>query len=44
MGTQRSEHTATLLSNGEVLIAGGINFDNPEGLNSLATSELYDGQ
>lgn len=41
MGTVRVEHTATLLTNGDVLIAGGINFDNAEGLNSLSTAELY---
>jgi hypothetical protein len=37
MGTQRAAHTATLLPNGKVLIAGG--FNNSGG---LATAELFD--
>jgi hypothetical protein len=37
MGTQRAGHTATLLQNGKVLIAGGYN--NSE---ILATAELFD--
>jgi Galactose oxidase, central domain len=37
MGTQRAGHTATLLQNGKVLIAGGYN--NSE---VLATAELFD--
>src|SRR5262245_18997665 len=34
--TARFAHTATLLSNGQVLVAGGYN------MGSLASSELYD--
>ena len=37
LGIGRSGHTATLLSNGKVLVAGGYN-----GLNFLAGAELYD--
>ena len=36
MGTTRAAHTATLLNNGKVLVAGGFNPDN------LATAELFD--
>jgi hypothetical protein len=37
MTTPRTEHTATLLGNGKVLIAGGW-----DGFHSLSTAELYD--
>ncbi len=37
--TARDEHTATLLPNGKVLIAGGAGTD---GITPLATAELYD--
>src|SRR5207249_7546858 len=36
--TARSYHTATLLSNGEVLVAGGIDING----NATNTVELYD--
>jgi len=42
MTTARSLHTATLLSNGKVLIAGGIQFSGPQGTTAHATAELYD--
>jgi len=38
METVRSEHAATLLGNGNVLITGGINTNT---LHSLATAELF---
>jgi hypothetical protein len=38
MATAREEHTATLLGNGKVLMAGGGNDDN----NDLASAELYE--
>ena len=38
LNTARYLHTATLLPNGKVLVAGGFN----TGLSSLASSELYD--
>jgi len=40
MEIERSDHAAILLLNGEVLITGGINADNAEYLNSLASAEL----
>ena len=40
MEIERSEHAAILLVNGHVLITGGINGDNAEYLNSLASAEL----
>jgi hypothetical protein len=40
METERSEHAATLLVSGEVLITGGINAGNAD-LNSLGLAELF---
>src|SRR6266571_5213849 len=39
MATARADHTATLLENGEVLVAGGTGGGS---INPLATAELYD--
>lgn len=42
MNTARFAHTATLLSNGMVLIAGGTQFNNTTGtFSSLSSAELY---
>lgn len=40
MSTARHLHTATLLANGKVLVAGG--FDNADQKRRIATTELYD--
>ena len=40
MNTARSQHTATLLANGKVLVTGGFSPGFPG--NSLASAELYD--
>ena len=43
LGTERGGHTATLLSNGKVLVAGGFNIINtPPSGGRLTQSELYD--
>jgi N-acetylneuraminic acid mutarotase len=36
--TARTRHTATLLNNGKVLVAGGLNYSSP----ALASVEIYD--
>src|SRR2546427_241247 len=43
LNTRRFEHTATLLPNGKVLVAGGVHCD-PNGVNCipLDAAELYD--
>lgn len=40
MSVMREQHTATLLSNGEVVVAGGFHFD-PSMNDSLSSAELY---
>jgi hypothetical protein len=40
LGTPRTSHTATLLPNGKVLVAGGSSSDGGDG--ALASAELYD--
>src|SRR5450759_38673 len=37
--TARQDHTATLLPSGQVLVAGGFNYNSG---NALASAELYD--
>jgi len=41
MTTGRENHTATLLQDGQVLMAGGTLFDHPHVLQFLASAELY---
>jgi N-acetylneuraminic acid mutarotase len=41
MEIERSDHAATLLKDGRVLITGGINSDNSAYLNSLGPAELF---
>src|SRR5262249_28420433 len=42
LGTARGGHTATLLANGKVLIAGGLISLNFAGVSFASTAELYD--
>jgi hypothetical protein len=41
MTTPRENQTATLLPDGQVLMAGGTNFDHPHAAVFLASAELY---
>jgi hypothetical protein len=41
METVRYEHSGTLLTSGEVLVTGGIKLYNAQGLDALATAELF---
>jgi hypothetical protein len=42
MGTARTRHTATLLADGRVLVAGGVNFFGMFSGDVVASAELYD--
>jgi hypothetical protein len=43
MEVERTDHAAVLLTNGKVLITGGVNSDNADHkqLNTLASAELF---
>jgi hypothetical protein len=41
MTTARADHTATLLNNGQVLIAGGSAFGSSSSIGAVSTAELY---
>lgn len=41
MADARAYHTATLLADGKVLVTGGLH-QSPNGMNSLASAEIYD--
>ena len=42
MASPRANHTATLLPNGKVLVAGGYDIDIDANLRLLSTAEVYD--
>ena len=42
LGTARASHTATLLSDGRVLVAGGVRSVAPDSGSLLTSAELYD--
>src|SRR5262249_46802808 len=42
MHAARAQHTATLLPDGRVLVAGGVDGNNDETNHALASAELYD--
>lgn len=41
LNTSRSQHSATILNNGQILVAGGVNCPTPGSCTYLSSAELY---